>query len=220
MFKCSFCNKSFKKESTIQSHMCEQKRRNFAKNDKDVLAGYTAYLYWSSKYSSHRKKKDYDEFAKSSLYSAFVKFGKYAVDNNITDWELYINWLSKNQIKIDNWAKDSVYGLYCVERIKKETAERALERYILFVQKWEEKTKYKWNTFWEHNSVFDTIQLLSDGKISPWILFCDPSAKKFIDELPEELLINLDKNIDLLYWRSKVENNKEDSKWITTLLTV
>lgn len=218
--KCSFCNKSFKKETTLQTHMCEQKRRHFNRNDKEVKAGYTTYLYWNFKNSAVKKDISYSVFSKSKLYLAFVKFGKYIIQNNITDWEIYIDWLSKNQIKIDDWAKDRVYGTYCNERIKKETPERAVERYVLFAQKWEEKTTYKWHMFWELNSVFDTIQLISDGKISPWILFCDPQAQKFIDTLPDELIVKLDSAINLSYWKTVVEKNREDSKWITQLLTV
>lgn len=220
MHKCNFCNKTFKKETTIQTHLCEQKRRHFAKNDKEVVAGFTAYSYWNFKNLGSKKKIQYENFAKSRLYTIFVKFGKYLVDNNITDWEKYIDWLSKHQIKVDDWSKDSVYGIYCSERVSKETPERALERYIMFVQKWEENTSYKWHTFWEKNSAFNTIQLIIDGKISPWILFCDPSAQNFFDNLPNELIIELDKNINLIQWKSKIQKNKEDSEWITKMLSV
>lgn len=219
MHKCTFCNKTFKRESTIQTHMCEQKRRHFKKNDKDTLAGYSAYIYWS-KNNNGGKNQSYDKFAKSRLYTCFVKFGVYIIQNNINDWEKYIDWLSKNQVKVDDWPKDKTYGVYCSYRTEKETAERALERYILFVQKWEENTKYKWHTFWKKNSIFNTIQLLIDGKISPWILFCDPNAKEFIDELPEELLVELDRNLNLEHWKSKVNRNEEDSEWITKMLTL
>lgn len=219
-YKCSFCKQTFKKEKTIQTHLCEKKRRHLSKTDKDVMSGYTVYVYWNKRNSGSTKTKTFDNFAKSNLYPVFVRFGRYILENNITDWEKYTDWLTKNKVKIDDWSKDSVYGLYINDRIKKETAERALERYLIFVQKWEETTDYKWYDFWEKNSIFNTVQLIKDGKISPWILFCDPKAQYFIENLPDELLIEIDTYINLSYWKSKIQRNQKDSEWITKMLTV
>lgn len=219
MFKCEYCNKSFKRESTIFKHMCEKKRRAFAKDDRDVKAGYTAFVYWYNRsYGNTHSKKNYTDFMNSSFYKQFVKFGKYITESKISEWERYLDWLIKNSVKLNDWPKDSVYYKFFYEIIKTETPERALERYIIFMQNWEENSGKSWKTFWDNENVFTIVNYIKEGKISPWILFSSESAMDFIQDLPDELLVEVDGSIDLAYWNNKTKRNKSDMEWIKTLL--
>lgn len=219
MFKCEYCNKSFKRESTIFKHMCEKKRRAFAKDDRDVKAGYTAFVYWYNRsYGNTHSKKSYTDFMNSSFYKQFVTFGKYITESKITEWERYLDWLIKNSVKLNDWSKDSVYYKFFYEIIKTETPERALERYIIFMQSWEEQSGKSWKTFWDNENIFAIVNYIKEGKISPWILFSSDSAMEFIQDLPDELLVEVDGSIDLAYWNNKIKRNKGDMEWIKTLL--
>lgn len=218
-YKCNFCKKFFKKEKTLQTHICEKKRRYLSKDDKYVKSGYISYCYWNKKANNAKKEKSFEDFIYSRLYNAFVNFGKYIVDTNIKNWEKYIDWLIINKVKIDDWSKDSVYYKFHNENIRREDAQRALERYLLFLLKWEEKTGNKWYEFWKMNSEIYISNLIIEGKISPWILFSDPKAEEFIENIPDELLIEIDRNIDLKFWKSKIDIKKEDSEWIRKMLT-
>jgi hypothetical protein len=40
---CGYCNKGFTQEKTLFVHMCEQKRRHLAKNEKHVQLAYQTY---------------------------------------------------------------------------------------------------------------------------------------------------------------------------------
>jgi len=199
--------------------MCEKKRRHFSKDDRGVKAGYTAFIYWYTRsYGNSKSKKSYNDFITSSFYKNFVKFGNYITDSRISEWERYVDWLIKNGVKITDWPKDSIYYKFFYEIIKTETPERALERYVMFLQSWEEKTGNDWNTFWDKENIFSIVNYIKEGKISPWILFSYDSAIMFIKDLPDELLIDVNNSIDLAYWNSKASKNKEDIKWIKTLL--
>ena len=81
--KCNYCNKEFKKESTLAVHMCEPKRRYMQRDDKDVQLGFRAYQLFYRIGTNSKKDKSYDDFAGSTYYSAFVKFGQYCIDVKI-----------------------------------------------------------------------------------------------------------------------------------------
>jgi len=42
--QCSYCKKTFKQEKTMFVHMCEQKRRVLAKNEKANVVGYSTFV--------------------------------------------------------------------------------------------------------------------------------------------------------------------------------
>lgn len=80
-YKCAHCGKSFMKDRTLISHLCERKRRALQKDEKRVQAGFMAYnRFWQLTQNS-KNPKSYDDFADSTYYNAFVKFGSYV--NNI-----------------------------------------------------------------------------------------------------------------------------------------
>lgn len=217
-FACDHCNKSFVKEGSLQTHMCEKKRRFLAKNDKEVVAGYTTYNYWYLIAMGCKKEKTYIEFINSKQYIGFVKFGKYIIDSKVSDWNAYVKWLIDNKIRLDEWCKDSIFSRFYTNLNKIETPERALEKYIMVADDWSHKTGNHWSEFWQKANPFMVIDYVNQGKISPWILFSSQHAQHFIDTLPNELLPSLVKDIDIEFWKKKTTKNKEDSEWINQVL--
>jgi len=57
MFKCDYCNRSFKRENSLAVHMCERKRIALNRNEKHVMAGYDAYNYWYKLAMGSKKNK-------------------------------------------------------------------------------------------------------------------------------------------------------------------
>ena len=56
-FGCDFCGRSFAKESTIDKHICEQKRRYGDKNLKGNRIGFNSWLNFYAQNTSARNKK-------------------------------------------------------------------------------------------------------------------------------------------------------------------
>ena len=101
-FTCEYCKKSFQKESTLLAHSCEKKRRWQAKDNQDVLVGFSSYdLFYRIEMQS--KPKEYKDFVDSQYYTAFVKFGAYCLNTKVIDQEQFTRWLIKNKVKLNSF---------------------------------------------------------------------------------------------------------------------
>ena len=78
-YSCQFCKKEFVKESTLESHVCESKRRHLEIDDRGVQLGFRAFLRFFEVAAKSSRTKNYSDFVSSPYYRAFVKFGKYII---------------------------------------------------------------------------------------------------------------------------------------------
>lgn len=214
MYKCEYCKKSFKRENTIAVHMCEQKRRALSAKDPQVIVGYQSYIFWNKIAMGAKVPKTYDQFSTSSYYAAFVKFGGYVRSVRDINHEDYIKWLTLNRVKLIDWCKDSVYKQYLKDASKKESVDRAVERFILLADKWAETHDSHWQDYWKSASINLIISHISTGKISPWILYASDQAQNFLDSVPAEILQDVVNTIDPEFWIRKMKLYPEDVEFI------
>ena len=106
---CKYCQKEFRKESTLVAHLCESKRRWQQEKDVGVQLGMRAYLRFYELSQGSAKLKSYEDFVNSSYYIAFVKFGRYLVDIRAVNATKFTDWLLKNNKKLDHWCKETLY---------------------------------------------------------------------------------------------------------------
>ena len=97
--ECNFCKKSFQKESSLAIHMCEPKRRHREQDERGVQLGLQAYLKFYESMQGTAKLKTFSDFAESSYYRAFVKFGRYCVATKVISPSRFLEWLLKNNKK-------------------------------------------------------------------------------------------------------------------------
>ena len=76
---CDFCSREFKRPSSFEKHMCEQKRRYHRRNEPGPRIGFYAYTHFYKINTRGSKQKTIDEYNKSPYYRAFTKFGQYCV---------------------------------------------------------------------------------------------------------------------------------------------
>ena len=76
-YECKYCGVKFSRESTLNVHQCEPKRRDLQRNDKGVRIGYIAWMRFFELTQGSAKLKTYEDFCKSLLYKDFVKFGRH-----------------------------------------------------------------------------------------------------------------------------------------------
>lgn len=217
-FRCDYCNREFKRESSLVKHLCVQKKRHLERDDQHVKLGLKFFNDWYKRAMGAKTDKAFSDFAKSRYYAAFVKFGLYVLESRVLAPERYLEWLIVQQVKLSDWHKDSVYNRYLSEQSKRETAERALERFVLHAESWSEKTGHHWSSYWKEVNVNRMVHDIKMGKISPWVLLSYPAAKERLEDLPNQMLNEVADTIDLSYWQRKIEVNKPTVQWIKEVL--
>ncbi len=212
MIKCEYCGRLFKLESRAVTHMCEKKRRWMQKDFPESLSGFSAYdLFY--RLGMNGKPREFKDFIDSQYYSSFVKFGSYCINTKVIDKEAYTRWLIRRQAKLKDWPTDRMYGLFIQEYLKKETVERALERFVEAAS----KTSY-FDTFWETANGYLIADWVESGKISPWILVCSNKAQTAIHIMNKEQLDRIAKCIDADYWARKIKQNPIDADWVSRII--
>jgi hypothetical protein len=210
--KCEFCKKTFKRESTLLVHTCEKKRRWQSKDSAEIVAGFTAFdLFY--RLSMQHKPKEYKDFVDSQFFSAFVKFGSYCINTRVIDPESYIRWLVRKNTKLKDWPTDRMYALFIRDHLKKETVDRALERFVENAS----KTSY-FETFWETAGGYTIADWVESGKISPWIIICSKRAQNALSTMNEECFSKIADCIDASYWGKKTQQNPQDATWVQHII--
>ena len=104
-YKCKYCDKEFRKESSLAVHLCEVKRRWKEERETGVQFGLQAYLRFYEMTQGSAKMKSYADFVASPYYRAFVKFGRHMVAIRAVNPKVFIDWVIKENKKIDNKKK-------------------------------------------------------------------------------------------------------------------
>ena len=211
-YTCEYCKKSFQRESTLLAHSCEKKRRWQAKDNQDVLVGFASYdLFYRIEMQS--KPKEYKDFVDGQYYTAFVKFGAYCINTRVIDQEQFTRWLIKNKVKLKDWPTDKMYLLFVQAHCKRESVERALERFVEHAS----ATEY-FDTFWESANGYLIADWVETGKISPWIIISSKRAEQAISKMPNECVNRIANCIDADWWSKKRQLNPHDAHFVQEMI--
>ena len=165
------------------------------------------------------KDKTYDDFAKSSFYNAFVKFGSFLNNVKPLYMENYIDWVIKSGTKLDHWCRDDLYEKYVLELIKKESVETALERSIQTMIDWSNNNKpAAWNHYFHHVNANLAVWNIKDGKISPWLILNSDSGKKMLANFNDEQLSLVYHILNPDFWSKKFKSNNSDVELVKQII--
>lgn len=200
-------------------HLCENKRRWQDRDLPGNRIGFQAWQEFYKKNTASKKQKTYIDFSKSAYYIAFVKFGHYCVDIKCISVSRYADWLLKNQIKIDSWCSDTNYNRFLIQYLKDEdpldSVARSIETTINFAK--EENLQSKdYIRYGNRNRI---CHLITNGKISPWMLYQSESGVELLSNLDEgqqRLVIDY---INPEQWALKFKRNPEIVKQVKDLLS-
>lgn len=205
MSTCLFCNKEFKKESTLFAHICEKKRRDQQKNEQHVQIGLSAYLRFFKK--TQHKDRTYNDFANSQFYSAFVRFGTYTQNVFCINVRAFTDWLIDNNIPLDKWPTDKNYDIFLKQWIFIENHMDAAERSISNMLKWADENKLEVYDYFIKNTTSAIIEDIKFGKISPWIIYGSHSGVSWLGTCHQEQLRLMWEIIDPDKWAKKLTEN-------------
>jgi hypothetical protein len=220
-YKCKYCGKDFRRESTLTAHLCEQKRRAQQQNETGVQFGYRAYLQFYQFSQGSAKFKSYEDFATSPYYNAFVKYGRYCVSIRAINFTSFSAWLLKNNKKLDYWCKDSLYDEWLRDYMRKEQPQDALERALKEMTEYAESRpdlKNGFNDYFRYGNANRICYHITTGRISPWVLFNCASGVEFLERLDEEQIALIISYIDPEFWQKKFVDYVADAEWCKDLL--
>lgn len=216
-YVCQFCNKSFRRLTTLSVHMCEAKRRNNQQSEPWVRIGFMAYLKFF-KENSNKKNITYDDFASSSYYSAFVRFGSFVQQVRCVNVNSYLDWLIKNNKKLDHWCRDSEYEKWLIDYTKREAVQAALERSILTMEELCSENNIELTSYFSSGKLGSIMSHIENGRVSPWVVYNCNSGVSYLASLNEEQINMIFKYIDPEFWQTKFNNYPNDVVWIKDIL--
>jgi hypothetical protein len=202
-------------------HLCEPKRRWQQEKEVGVQLGLKAYLRFYEITQGSAKLKSYEDFVKSSYYNAFIKFGRYSQDIRCINYTNYLEWLLRNNKKIDNWCSDRLYEEWLPGYLQKEAVQDALERALKERQYHAEANSDLKNGFTDYFRFGQPNRILfhiTSGRISPWVVYNSESGVAFLDGLSEEQIQIVLPWIDPEHWQRKFTDYMADTEWVKDIL--
>lgn len=217
-YTCEFCQRSFTRESTVVVHMCEPKRRRLSRNERGVQLGFQAYLRFYEITQGSAKTKTYENFCESPYYRAFVKWGHYCYNAHVLNPEKFLEWLLKNNRKIDRWASDTQYNEYLVWYLQNESVEDALTRAAEYSMDWAEKNNSAAHDCIRYGNDNATCYAIVSGKLSAWIIYSSNSGRDFLAQLSTDQIAIIWPYIDSDHWSQKFDRYKSDKAYCEEIL--
>lgn len=207
---CKWCEKGFKSESTVATHMCVKKRRWADKDMSHIRLAYRVFQMFYEMNAMSTKPRTMEDFIRSQYYEGFTKFGRACMVNEYLNPEKYAEWLIKNGKKLADWTKDKLYDEYLHEFARKETGLRALERSIIYLTEWSEESGIEWNKYFTEVSTSRAVHDIRSSKISPWLLYNSATGAELLSRMNDEQIKMINHVIDANFWLKVFKKNTEE----------
>jgi hypothetical protein len=220
-FNCRYCEKPFRKETTLLAHLCEAKRRHTQRDETGVQWGFKSYLRFYEYTQGSARLKSYEDFAKSPYYNAFVKFGRYCVTIRCINFVAFTDWLLKNNKKLDYWCKDTLYSEWLLEYVKREATQDALERALTEMTQYADahpELKNGFVDYFRYGNANRVCYHITSGRISPWIVYNCATGIEFLEALREDQAAIIMPWIDPDFWQKKFQDYLADTEWVKDIL--
>lgn len=220
-FRCEFCDRDFRRETSLAVHMCEPKRRWREQDERGVQLGLQAYLRFYETQQGSSRLRGWDDFAVSQYYRAFVRFGRHCVSIRAINPEQFLSWLLRNNKKIDDWCRDSLYEEYLRWWLPREAAADALERGMREIGDYTDSVPDLRNgpaDYFRYANVNRVCYHITTGRVSPWIVYNCDSGIAFLDQLSDQHAAMIMTWIDPDTWQRKFSDYAADQEWCRHVL--
>jgi hypothetical protein len=198
------------KDKTLVAHMCERKRRALQETEKRVQAGFVAFNRFWQLTQNAKKPKSYDNFADSSYYNAFVKFGSFI--NNVSPLypDKFIDYVIKSGVKLDLWCRDELYEKYLFDMLKVEPVESAVQRSLQTMMEWADEHNAEFAHYFNYASLNKAVHDIRNGRISAWVILNSNAGQTMIKSMSDEQLEMIAPAFDIPYWLRKFKEVPAD----------
>ena len=219
VYTCKYCDKDFKRETTLMVHLCERKRRWQEKDVKGVRIGFNAFIKFFQYTQNSKKPKTQMEFIRSKFYVGFVKFGRYCVDISAINVNNFIEYVIKKNKKLDYWTSDTLYSEYMDTLLTTENPIDTLARAIKYSMVWAENNDTDSKDVLRYGNKNVICYAITTGKISPWVRYNCTSGKNFLHNLTQEQTELIWEYINPSVWEGKFKDFPTDTNYINGILS-
>jgi len=220
-YQCKYCKKSFTRETTLTSHVCERKRRFQQEREIGVQWGLQAYIIFYET-TQNSTRKTYEQFVDSSYYTAFVRFGRHCHSIHCPNFANFTRWLLKNNHKLDRWCQERYYSEWLFDYLRREPVQDALDRSMsMIIEYMAEHPEYR-NGYRDYFRLVNENRVcyhITSGRLSAWVVYNCTSGQEFLERLNQDQVANVMTHIDPDYWRARFRDFPEDVKFTREVLS-
>jgi len=215
---CKFCKKSFKMLNTLSVHQCVKKRRHHDADLPSSRIGLYVFQRFYQLTTANKQPKTLDDFICSNYYLEFVKFAHYLVALSPIDMNAFIDHVIRDGVKLKDWTSEAVYTRFVSDIVKREPADRAVERTIITMAEWADRNNMQISDFFLNVSASEAVFLIIRGKLSPWVLYLSGTADVLMGKFTDEHASAIDMFISPEFWQKKFSVNSGDVDFISDVL--
>lgn len=215
-YVCEFCDRKFAREQTLLAHTCKQKLRDQDRKSPDGALALTVYDKFYQQ--TQRKTKTWEQFSTSPYYNGFMKFARYIRSMDVVNPLLYVDWVIKNNVKLDAWAKDSTYERYLTQLLANESVDSGITRTLNYMQEWADQHGLTFEQYMYHTSPNKLVRDIASGRVTPWILYGTTAGQLLLGKLNEEQVHLIIKYIDPDVWTNKIQTQQDDLAFVRDVL--
>ena len=207
------------KEQSLAVHMCEPKRRFGERDEVGVRLGLQCYQRFYEIMQGSARTRDFNDFAGSAYYRAFVRFGRYCVAIRAINVARFTDWLLSNNKNIDHWCRDSVYTEYLTQYVRQEAAADALARSLEQAISWSEQTGNPDRDYLRYGNANAVCAAIANGRVSAWVLYNCDSGLELLANLNTEQIAMIWPMIDSDAWQRRFRDYPADTEYVREMLT-
>jgi hypothetical protein len=217
VYKCNYCQKEFKKETTLNSHHCLQKER-FEKKDLEVSK--IAFDFWSiwMKKNQNLKNPLFETFINNRFYNVFYEFSDFVLKNYSHSYREFFDYIIEKNIPTTKWKRPETWNSFIKHFVRNENYLDAAKRSIEFILNWCYTNQVELKDFF--NKIGDSYLalLLNQGMISPWVVYGSENGLQKIANMAEEQKAYIKNTMDSEYWFQMFNLKKAEFDLIHNLL--
>ena len=217
-YECQFCQKEFKHETTFMKHHCGAKEKHEQLQQPIGQAAYAYYSIWMQEYK--RKVPPIETFVDSRYFKTFLDFAKMVQELQLPNTALFITLMKQKDISPLLWTRNECYRLY-LEYVDINADPLTMVQISLetLMKKQEDFQTIDLAATLVSLNLNEMIHLVQLRKLSPWLLLCSGTFKKYILALSQDERDLLMKVIVPEYWAIQLQSKSSDVEEIKQVVS-
>lgn len=212
-FKCAFCDRKFTRKVWYDRHTCDKKKRFMTANSINVQKAYRLFIHWQRRTGLLRrgKEKTMQDFCRSPFYQTFINLVEFAAKQYVVSGFLYIDWLAEKRIPDFKWTDRAQAEAFMADYRKYQIPEEQAKATAENIRAWCRDQGFSVREFFDVVSPSQTMTMVREGRLSPWVLFAYEPAMRMVERLDDHTFFSLDEYLNTQHWMEEIERNASDS---------